>query len=281
MTAPTLERMKFWIVVPKAATNQILNPTFASPQGAAAWTASNGSIATTDAQQRFGAYSMQANPQAGERTVRVWHGNLKVENGKAYTYSCHIKGVAGQAMRIFIADAAGNAKATKTFTATGYWNRYEVSWVSNVSAADYRVYTQRDLLISTEPFYVDGCQFEQDSKASTFFDGYSAGCRWTGAIRNSPSARSANTGLGGELLCINDYAAITKHIGFGMGQWNQILTKMTSGGDMYQTHIRKSRTIALNLAYTGNNHGELQANRKVIIRVSQISNDCSQFGLHG
>jgi len=50
-----------------------------------------------------------------------------------------------------------------------------------------------------------------------------------------------------------------------MGNWNQIMTKMTTGGDMYQTHIRTSRNISMVLAYNGKDQGELQANRKVIL----------------
>ena len=286
MTAPTLERMKFWIVVPKYAENQIKNPTFASPDFEEDWTAIGAgvTIAETGDEQRWGAYSMKVNP-ATSVSSGAYHGGLAVENGLDYTFSCYVKGVAGQTMSLAVDKGSTPDLFTKTFTASGYWQRVELTFTSGDTAATYRAKVLRDAVASTAAFYVDGCQFEQDSKASTFFDGYSPGCRWTGTIRNSTSARSANTGLGGELLCINDYAAITKHIGFGMGQWNQILTKMTSGGDMYQTHIRKSRTIALNLAYTGNNHGELQANRKVIIdalRPDLLSNlpVNEQFGIN-
>ena len=188
-------------------------------------------------------------------------------------------------MRIVITDNAATAKATTTFEATGYWQRVEVSWNSNVNAADYQAHVIRDAVASTAPFYVDGAQFEQNSAATTFFDGYSPGCHWTGTIRNSTSARSDNTGLGGELLLINDYARVLSVHGFGMGQWNQVLTKMTSGGDMYQTHIRKSRNISMVLAYTGDNQGDLQTNRDIILdalRPDLLSNlpVREQFGIN-
>ena len=284
MTAPKLERMKFWIVVPKAAINQIINPTFASPEFINGWGVTNGTIAGSGDGARWGVYSMKVTPTSGTITSVYYNLGLELKAGLPYTFSCYIKGVAGQAMRVQICQS-GAVMEEKLFTATGYWQRVEVTYTSTVTATNYRVYVVRDAVDSTEPFYVDGCQFEQDSKASTFFDGYSPGCHWTGAIRGSPSARSDNTGLGGELLCINDYASITKHIGFGMGQWNQIMTKMTNGGDLYQTHIRKSRTVALNLAYTGEGHGELQAKRKVILdalRPDKLSNlpVTEQFGIN-
>jgi len=286
MTAPTLERMKFWIVVPKYAENQIKNPTFASPDYEEDWAVKGASavIAETGDEARWGVYSMQVTPVAGVDSV-VYYAGLSVESGLAYTFSCYVKGIATQTMRIMITDSTGTAKATTTFTATGYWQRVEVSWTSNATATNYQVQVIRNSVASTAAFYVDGAQFEQNTAATTFFDGYTPGCHWTGAIRNSTSARTDNTGLGGELLCINDYASITKHIGFGMGQWDQIMTKMTVGGDMYQTHARKSRTVALNLAYTGESHGELQAKRKVILdalRPDLLSNlpVREQFGIN-
>lgn len=286
MTAPTLQRMKFWIVVPKYAENQIKNPTFASPDYAEDWTVKGASavIAETGDEARWGVYSMQVTPVTGVNSV-VYYAGLSVESGLAYTFSCYVKGIATQTMRIMITDSTGTAKATTTFTATGYWQRVEVSWTSNATATNYQVQVIRNSVASTAAFYVDGAQFEQNSVATTFFDGYTPGCHWTGTIRNSTSARTDNTGLGGELLCINDYASITKHIGFGMGQWDQIMTKMTVGGDMYQTHTRKSRTVALNLAYTGESHGELQAKRKIILdalRPDLLSNlpVREQFGIN-
>lgn len=281
MTA--LEQMKYWIIVPKYAENQIKNPTFARPEFVTGWTASGGTVASSGDGARWGAYSAKVTPNSGVESYAYYSG-LKVTAGLPYTFSCYVKGVAGQAMRIQIRQTT-TIKATKQFTATGYWQRVEVSYTPTVTATDYRAYVVRDAVASTEPFYVDGCQFEQDSKASTFFDGYSPGCHWTGAIRNSTSARSANTGLGGELLCINDYAKVLSVHGLGMGDWNQIMTKMTNGGDLYQTHIRKSRNISMILAYSGDNQGELQANRKVILdalRPDLLSNlpVREQFGIN-
>lgn len=286
MTAPTLERMKFWIVVPKYAENQIKNPTFASPDFAEDWAVKGacGVISTVSDESRWGVYSMKVAPVTGVDSV-IYYAGLSVENALDYTFSCYVKGVAAQTMRILIADSSGTAKATTTFTATGYWQRVEVKWTSNANASDYQVHIIRNSVASVLPFYVDGAQFEQNSAATTFFDGYFPGCHWTGSIRNSTSARSDNTGLGGELLCINDYAKILSVHGFGMGQWNQIMTKMTTGGDMYQTHIRKSRNVSMVLAYVGDNQGELQASRKIILdalRPDLLSNlpVTEQFGIN-
>lgn len=286
MTAPVLTNKKFWIVNPKAAINQIKNPTFASPDFEEDWTAIGAgvTIAETGDEQRWGAYSMQVNPATGVSSG-AYHGGLTVANTLAYTFSCYVKGVAGQAMRILISDGADAVKATKQFTATGYWQRVEVTHTAAENAATYRAKVLRDAVASTAAYYVDGAQFEQASKASTFFDGYTAGCRWTGIQRNSPSERSANTGLGGELVDLEDYCNVVQAVGLGHGDWNQILTKMTSGGDMYQTHIRKSRQFSIIVDFLGSSLSEMESNRAAVIdliRPDKLSNlpVNEQFGIN-
>lgn len=268
MTAPVLSQKKFWIVNPKAATNQIKNPTFAHPEFEKDWTAIGAgvTIAETGSEQRFGAYSMQVNP-ANNTISGAYHGGLTIENGLDYTFSCYVKGVAGQTMRLAIDKGIEPNLYTKTFTASGYWQRVELTFTSVDTSATYRAKVLRDAVASTAPFYVDGAQFEQASKASTLFDGYSPGCRWTGTIRNSPSERSANTGLGGELVDLEDYCHVVQAIGLGHGDWNQILTKMTSGGDMYQTHIRKSRQFSIIVDFIGSTLGEIEAKRDALINI--------------
>jgi len=164
-----------------------------------------------------------------------------------------------------ITNAAHAAKATKTFTATGYWQRVEVTLTATETASDYELWVTRDAVSSTLPFYVDGVQFEQESKATTFIHGYGDGCKWEGAIRSSASIRSAYTGLGGELLDLEDYCQLVQVTGLGHGDWNQILTKMTSGGDLYQDHIRKSRQFSIIVDFTGETLGEIEAKRKALI----------------
>jgi len=267
MTAPVLTQKKFWIVKPKAGRNEIWNPTFATPQGISYWTASGAgvTIELTGDEVRRGARSMKVKTATGVASSAYYNRGLKVTSGLKYTFSCDVKGVAGQRMRIVIATSTGTARATKNFTATGYWQRVEVTLLATETANDYCVEVSRNASTSMEPFYVDGVQFEQESKATTFIHGYGDGCKWEGAIRSSASIRSAYTGLGGELLDLEDYCQLVQVTGLGHGDWNQILTKMTSGGDLYQDHIRKSRQFSIIVDFTGETLGEIEANRKALI----------------
>ncbi|MGB3988867.1 MAG: carbohydrate binding domain-containing protein, partial [Minisyncoccales bacterium] len=266
MTAPVLAHKKFWIVKPKAGRNYVKNPRFDKPDGVEDWTAAGAgvTIELTGDYARRGAYSLQVNTATGVASS-AYYDNVSVTSGLDYTFSVDVKGVAGQAMRIVIADSAHAAKATKTFTATGYWQRVEVTLTAAETKADYELWVTRDAVASTAVYYVDGAQFEQESKATTFIHGYGAGCKWDGAIRNSDSIRSAYTGLGGELLDLDDYCSVASVTGLGHGDWNQIVTKMTSGGDLYQDHIRKSRQFSIVVDFTGDTLGEIETNRKALI----------------
>ena len=139
MTAPQLEHMRFYIVKPKAAINQIKNPTFASPDFEEDWLpyGTGVTIAETGTEARWGAYSMKVNTASGVASGAYYAG-LTVKVGKAYTFSCYIKGVAGQAMRVEIRQTT-TIKATKQFVATGYWQRVEVTYTAPGNATNYRV----------------------------------------------------------------------------------------------------------------------------------------------
>ena len=259
MTAPQLERMKFWIVKPYGGTNYLKNPAFAKPVGVTYWFASFATVAVTGDEQRRGAYSMKVTPESGAN-ARVSYAGLAVTPGLAYTFSCDVKAAPGEAMRIYI-----GTYTAKSFTATGYWQRVQVTSIIPTGVTTTYVTVQRDSALSADPFYVDGVQFEQAVKMSTFIEGNQPGCGWVGLPLHSASWRDPLSAKGGVLICINDYAKVLSVHGFGMGDWNQIMTKMSNGGDLYQTHIRKSRNVSMILAYSGDNQGELQANRKVIL----------------
>jgi len=266
MTAPQLNKKKFWIIKPAAGRNEIWNPRFDPPEGVTYWTGTNASLSLTGEETRRNSYSMKVTPVSGTAGTAYYNRGLKVTSGLKYTFSCDIKGVAGQPMRIVIATSTGTARATKTFTATGYWQRVEITLSATETVTNYRVQVTRDAVSSTLPFYVDGVQFEQTDKATTFISGWEGdGYSWEGAPLKSASLRAFDCKTGGELLDLEDYCQLVQVTGLGHGDWNQILTKMTSGGDLYQGHIRKSRQFSIIVDFTGDTLGEIEANRKAII----------------
>lgn len=267
MTAPTLSQKKFYIIKPAEGTNQIKNPRFDPPDFEEDWAvgSSSGSatIEETSDEQRFGAYCMKITPNPGDTYTFVKYNNVSITNGDSYTFSAYVKGTDGDSWQVGIYNGSDVSVASTTFVTTGYWQRVEVTHAGAENASNYEV--RVSTATADNPIYVDGAQFEQASAASTLIHGYGAGCRWTGLARNSSSYRPATTAAGGEIVDLEDYCHIVQVTGLGHGDWNQIMTKMTSGGDMYQTHIRKSRNFSIVVDFLGSSLGEIETNRAAVI----------------
>lgn len=265
----SLDNMEFYIVAPEAGVNQICNPV--PYQSLTGFTNYNGSQAIDPTYTRRGPACIKVSPSSGVASG-VYYSPLSVVLGQPYTFSVDVKGVAGQAMRIYIANSANQAKATETFVATGNWQRISITWDSATETkSDYRVYVQRDAVASTSPFWIDGWQFEMKPYVTTFIYGYEKGLGyidreywWDGAPFASPSVRSAFTRHGGKLVRIKDYCKIISTEGLGEGTFGQIMTDMVLGGSTYQTHIPKKRPFHLLVQFSGD-QSTMQANRKALI----------------
>jgi len=263
MTAPVLAHKKFWIIKPSAGRNYIKNPQpYTSTGGYAAFGGST-SIAVDSTNSRRGPGCIKVTPDTGT-AAGVSYPGLSITTGLAYSLSLDVKGIAGQAMRIY-AVSDSQTQGTTTFTATGYWQRISLSFTAQNTGA-VLLSLQRDSVASTSPFWTDGWQFEQTVYPSTFISGdMGDGYYWEGTRRDSASTRMKYVKTGGELLDLDDYCSVVSVTGLGHGDWNQIVTKMTSGGDLYQDHIRKSRQFSIVVDFTGDTLGEIEGKRKVLI----------------
>jgi hypothetical protein len=268
MTAPTLSQKKFYIIKPATGRNYLYKPTFAEPDGTKWWSVigTSATLSSTAEEQRHGAYCMQVDI-GSETWSAAKYAGISVTDGLYYTFSADVKADAGHTIALTIRNAADTAVATKSATATGYWQRLEVSWLATETSSSYNVrVTHSNFSSDVTPMYVDGVQFEPTSVATTLMEGYMAGCRWEGIANDSTTYRTGESGLGGgEIVDLEDYCKVVSVTGLGHGDWNQILTKMTAGGDMYQTHIRKSRQFSIIVDFLGNSLGEIEANRKAVI----------------
>ena len=268
-----IDLYKFYIVQPQAGRNYVTNPhPYAATTG---YTNYNGSMALDDTYTRRGSSCLKVTPQTGMASG-VFYSTVSVTSGLAYAFSVDVKGVDGQAMRIYIANSAGTAKATTTFTATGNWQRISVTHTAAETKTDYRLYVVRDSVASTSAFWVDGFQFEQAVKATTWIYGYERGLGyiddypeygWEGTAGSSVSWRNPLTRHGGALVDIATYADIAGAFGLGMGPFEQVTTPIVTGGALYQKHIRQSRQFSLALQYYGDTLDEIQQKRKALLNL--------------
>lgn len=277
MTAPSLTNLKFYIIIPAAATNYVTNPTpYKATTGYTAYNAGGGTaIAASDTYTRRGPGCIKVTAAANE-AGGVYFGDVSVANGTTYVFSADVRGVDGEAMRIQVEDNAtpgdGTYQYTTTFTATGYWQRVEVAFTGEEDASDYKLFIIRDSQVAETEFYVDGFQLEDGvTEATTFFSGDNIGFGaapqefyWGGTPHASVSYRTAYTRAGGSLLDLDDYCSLAGVYGLGMGSFTQAYSDIVSGGAIYQGYVRKPRNFVLKLNYTGT-MSEIQDDRNAII----------------
>lgn len=278
LTAPTLTEMKFYVVVPAAATNYVTNPTpYRATTGYTAFdpdSAGTIAIAGSDTYTRRGPKCIKITTLASH-DAGVYFSSVTGADGTTYTFSADVLTTAGEAMVLAIcSDVAGTILESTTFTSTGYWQRQEVSLTgTSGNAGTWYLHLYRD---GASPhaydIYTDGWQFEVASAATTFFSGDTKGFGiaplefyWGGTPHASVSYRTADTRAGGSLLDLETYAVVSAGFGLGMGNFNQIYNELASGGAYYQKHIRKPRNFSLLLSYYGDNAGDLHDKRNAVI----------------
>ena len=99
MTAPQLNKKKFWIIKPSAGRNYVKNPQpYISTGG---YSVSGGTIAVDSTNARRGPGCIKCTPNSGVPAI-VSYSGLTGTSGLAYSFSLDVLGVAGQAMRIYV-----------------------------------------------------------------------------------------------------------------------------------------------------------------------------------
>lgn len=254
------------IILPLATTNLITNPSF--ELATTGWTAQGGSIARSTSYQKWGVASLAVTPTSGT-TDGVYFGTVSLTTGTTYTFSVWVKGVAGISYKIYFANTSATLKGTATtFTATGNWERQEVSWACD-STTTYRVYATKNTDASTGVFYLDGAQCEAQSAASTYCDGDQDGCTWAAGPHVSASSRSVQSRAGGQEIDPQDYGFyITETSGIGMpGVTHRTQKQANIPGALYLGSTAQVRTFELVGEAIGTSYSNLHAKRASLINI--------------
>jgi len=309
MTAPILSKKKFWIVTPYPSINYICNPQFEIPYASgsnpleaydvysedgaatisAVWAGStNGSI------PRRGSQCAKLYDPTGSQTSTIYYGGdasyrLPVVLDKYYTFSADVKGTEGDYLYLAIAQAASPfaTLAQKAFTATGRWERPSVNFKATATENVTVVVGRKSSNALAGGLFTDGWQFEL-GYPTTYFCGdtkgfgvgktefYWATSTGLGIPRRCYSGRLVWTRRGGRLLDLDDYCKVVQVVGLGHGDWNQITTKLTSGGEYYQGHTRKSRMFSIVVDFIGNTLSEIERNRFALLDALRVDFEPAQ-----
>lgn len=201
------------IIVPVAATNYIHNPAFR--YGTDGWanysteTASGTRTRTTDNALK-GYHSYQIDKTSAADTgdygaADTVAGFDDFDSGDVLALSAYV--VVEDGARVTLEAEITNAGGSETVTVSqdgAYTGRIEATGTltADATAITVRIYIPDDY---AGYVYVTGVQLEKD-QITTYFDGFSEGCEWSGAWSESNSTRPVTARLGGIETDFDDYS---------------------------------------------------------------------------
>lgn len=240
------DRGLFSMVVPRAATNLLDNPSLASGGGGSA-SGYNATTATDTSIAFVGRNSIKVTPSgvnAYAYVSLITGGDLTT--GATYVFSAWVKGTPGTAMRIGVgAGSPATLVAFSTFTATGFWQRVKIQFTGASSATVALGLVGLDGG-SSGVFHIDALQLEADV-LTTYVDGDQPGCYWRGTPHASQSVRPATCSYGGEVRNFADYGFILLGMmGIGAPEKNVIAESYSViDGSKYQRTRITQRIVTL------------------------------------
>lgn len=257
----------YWsIIKPEATTNLVTNPSI--EVDTTGYTAVGGSVNRVATDQRREVSCLQVTPTAGVNDG-VYYGTVSLTSGQSYTFSVDIKGTDGEPYTIYFANTGGTEQGTSTdFTATGEWERQEVTWACT-STASYRLYVTKNNDNNTDVFYLDGWQCENKAYSTTYADGNQEGCEWTGAEHGSTSNRDAQSRVGGRVYNLDTYGFYVDEMpGIGMPPiQHQVQQQPLLPGAILRGTKVQPRIFELVSNQIGDSHEDLHSKRKDLLDV--------------
>jgi hypothetical protein len=265
----TLTTARVQFIIPKEATNLIINPSFGFATTGYTTFGAGTSIARVTTQSRRGIASCEITTATNVASGIYY--TIALTNAVQYSFSADILDVVGQTFNLFIASATDGtlASGNTTWTGTGYWKRRSVTWTAT-SGATFYLFVTRSSVASTTKFYVDGWQLETGAE-STYLDGDMVGYvtgetayRWNGTNHASTSWRSGQTRSGGTYVSLSTYAKLLTIVGLGMAPVSNIGLASTMGGSYYQNSVVTERPFSLLVNINGSDYATIQKAREGI-----------------
>ena len=247
-------RLEFYIVIPEAAQNLLVNPSFEAA-AAAEWAAvgsATPSVSTTTA--RRGKQSLKIVSAAANAGVAA---DVTCASGRYYTFAVDILTGNGSTYTAGFADTADfQTGKTATLVGDGGWQRLHVIAQSNAATARVMVKSS-----AAETWHIDGTLLVQSANRQLYFDGdfepltpasgREYAFRWLGTRNASASARSGYTRKGGYVLKLSDYCKILAVSGLGLTTLANALLPLALGGALYQSTTQDARTVTLSVSFFG------------------------------
>jgi hypothetical protein len=266
----------WYIVVPEAGTNLVVNPSWES--GVANWTNSNlTTYERVTTKSAFGAYSAHIADTVSAGAEYLYSDAITVTAGTTYTLSLYVqKAVTNTTdtgtVLIRWRDAGAATISDDTYTLTAgdltSWTKVVLTATAPASSVTALIIVNDTGIASGDwEMWLDGVQFEAAAYATSYIDGDQDGCEWTGTAHASTSTRDA-AGPGGRVVDIDEtYDTFTTGmVGFGMPPitHNSALQALTPGG-IFQSIKIQPRVLQLRIGFHARTNAAYHAVRKLIL----------------
>jgi hypothetical protein len=257
--------MGYWsIVLPDETQNYISNPSIEIDTSG--WSAIAGAITRSDTDAMYGIYCLAVTPTSSSDDG-AYFGEVTLDGGDDYTFSAYIRGAAGVPYKMYFASTSGSAVGTPaTFTATGVWERQEVSY-NSTGSTDFRVYVTKNDSASSATYYIDAAQVEEHAYSTTYCDGNQPGCYWLLGEHASMSRRDGQSRAGGREYNLDTYNFYIVDLdGTGMAPIENFeQSRSLLLGSIYDGYRVLPRNFALIGDVIGSSRPDLHLQRKNLI----------------
>jgi hypothetical protein len=260
---------QFYIVLPQATENIHSNPSGEIDTTGYTAVGSGASVARVSDESYRGAWSIK-NLSGSTNTGGHYYGTKTLTSGRNYTFSAWVKGVLGQAYKIYIASTSGTALATTTFTGTGDWQRVEVSYLETSTSSRRFYITKNGGSTTSTALYVDASQIEALPYSTTYCDGDQEGCKWVGGALGAHKSASARTGMsraGGRKVDLDNYNAyLVSQSGTGMPPMkNSSVAYANGAGAFWRGQLATERSFTIAFSVSGNGVPDWHSRRQALI----------------
>lgn len=270
-----LDRYRWEIITPRAATNLIANPSFEI--GLDNWSPTGiGALRLATAWQQAGMMSLLED--TNDVNGGAFYGEttpMSFTAGVFYWASLWGKFAPGASYQMYFASTAGTKVGTATtFIGRGWSQRVAVGY-QETATLSRRLYVKR--YSDQKPFYIDAVQVERD-RLTDYLDGSlrgnvrsDNGYFWTGQAHASTSSRLASTLSGGVPVRLSKWFTVMAMIGLGVFTPEQVaIPRNLRGGSTYQrTLLPLERNFDLAGALNANDPRLLDQMRDELGRVLQ------------
>jgi len=250
---------KFWIVEPMASINECENPLPWTLDGITV--VGGGTVEISTQRMRNGGPVLLAHG------ATVWWNKPmnKLKTGEQYELLLNVWAPNNTQVEVEICTSSGTSTGTsQVFDFNGEWRWCRVPFVVGAAGLTFRV-----LASDGQDFYVDRISV-QKGENMTWFCGYGFTAsdnqcfRWEGEPMNSRSVHNGLCRRAGKMVDIDELMIVEQAPGLGMGDWEQRMTPVMTGGALYQDHYPVPRYFSLQGTAVSQDYKELFLKRKAL-----------------